>query len=77
MLFDVTPEVGLARINANSKREVNRLDLEKISFHKKVRQGYLELAKKYPDRYVIIDASQPQAKVAEDALNVIKERLQK
>ena len=77
LLFDVTPEVGLARISANSKREVNRLDLEKISFHKKVRQGYLELAKKYPDRYVIIDASQPQAKVAEDALNVIKERLQK
>lgn len=77
LLFDVTPEVGLARINANSKREVNRLDLEKISFHKKVRQGYLNLAKAYPDRYVIIDASQPQDKVASDTLKIILERISK
>jgi len=75
LLFDVTPEVGLARINANSKREVNRLDLEKISFHQKVREGYLKLAEQFPERYVIIDASQAQEKVAQDALNIIKERL--
>ena len=31
--------------------------LKMSSFHQKVRKGYLELAKKYPDRYVIIDAS--------------------
>jgi dTMP kinase len=74
LLFDVTPEVGLARISANSKREVNRLDLEKISFHQKVRQGYLNLAKEFPDRYVIIDASKPQEEVAKQTLAVIKER---
>jgi dTMP kinase len=77
LLFDVTPEVGLARISANSKREVNRLDLEKISFHQKVRQGYLNLAKEFPDRYVIIDASKPQEEVAKQTLAVIKERLGK
>lgn len=75
LLFDLDPQVGLARINANSNREVNRLDLEKMSFHEKVRNGYLALAKRFPGRYVIIDASQPLEKVAQDALKAIKERL--
>ena len=77
LLFDVTPEVGLARINSNSKREVNRLDLEKLSFHQKVREGYLKLAEQFKDRYVIIDASQTPEKVVEDTLKVILERLKK
>ena len=58
LLFDIKPEIGLARIAANSNREVNRLDLEKIDFHNKVRNTFLELAKRYPERYVVIDASQ-------------------
>ena len=39
LFFDVSPEVGLARINRNKDREVNRLDLEKMDFHHKVRKG--------------------------------------
>lgn len=77
LLFDLEPEVGLARINANSDREVNRLDLEKLSFHHRVRNGYLELAKRFPDRYVVIDASLPLEEVASRALKAIKERLKK
>ena len=77
LLFDLEPEVGLARINANSDREVNRLDLEKLSFHHRVRNGYLELAKRFPDRYVVIDASLPLEEVASHALKAIKERLKK
>ena len=75
LLFDLPPEIGLARINANADREVNRLDLEKMSFHEKVRNGYLDLAKRFSKRYVIIDATQPLEKVASDALKAIKERL--
>ena len=77
LLFDLPPEVGLARISANADREVNRLDLEKITFHEKVRNGYLALAQRFPERYVIIDATQPLEKVASNALNAIKERLTK
>ena len=77
LLFDLEPEVGLARINANSDREVNRLDLEKLSFHHRVRNGYLELANRFPDRYVVIDASLPLEEVASRALKAIKERLKK
>ena len=74
LLFDLEPEQGLARIAANQNREVNRLDLEKLDFHHQVRNNFLALAKRYPDRYVIIDASQPRADVIEDAYKAIKER---
>lgn len=74
LLFDLEPEQGLARIAANQNREVNRLDLEKLDFHRQVRNNFLALAKRYPDRYVIIDASQPLADVIEDAYKAIKER---
>lgn len=75
LLFDIDPKLGLDRIRKNQGREVNRLDLEKIEFHKKVRETFLNLAKKYHDRYVIIDASKSQKEVEEEVYNIIKERL--
>ena len=75
LLFDIDPEVGLARIAANANREVNRLDLEKLDFHKNVRNTFLDLAKRYPDRFVIIDASKSQEEVARATLDVILARL--
>lgn len=75
LLFDIDPEIGLQRISANASREVNRLDLEKLDFHKKVRNTFLELAKQYPDRYVIIDASQSRDDVAKATIEAILSRL--
>lgn len=75
LLFDIEPEIGLARIAANADREVNRLDLEKLDFHRKVRNTFLDLAKRYPDRFVIIDASKSQEEVAKATLDTILGRL--
>ena len=75
LLFDLDPAIGLERISKNANREVNRLDLEKLDFHNKVRNTFLELAKRYPDRYVIIDASKTQEEVAKDTLEAILNRL--
>ena len=75
LLFDITPEEGLKRIAANASREVNRLDLEKLEFHHQVRNTFLELAKRYPERYVIIDASKSREEVAKDTLEAILSRL--
>mgnify|MGYP003294938309 FL=1 len=77
LLFDIEPEKGLARIAANKEREVNRLDLEKIEFHHFVRNTFLDLAKRFPDRYVVLDASKSFEEVIEDAYNAIKGRLGK
>lgn len=75
LLFDLKPEIGLARISANADREVNRLDLEKIEFHNKVREGFLSLAKRYPDRFVVIDASLSREEVAKATMEAILSRL--
>ena len=75
LLFDIKPEEGLKRIAANANREVNRLDLEKIEFHQKVRESFLYLAKRFPDRFVIIDASQSREIVAKNTLEAILSRL--
>ncbi len=78
LFFDLDPEEGLRRIAANSQREVNRLDVEKLSFHQKVREGFLSLAKKFPHRFVVIDASEKPDKVFASAYkeieNILKRR---
>ncbi len=75
LLFDIKPELGLERIAKNSDREVNRLDLEKIEFHNKVRQTFLDLSKRYPDRYVVIDASKSIEEVQKATMDAILARL--
>ena len=71
--FDIDSKLGLERIDANPDREVNRLDLERFEFHKKVRNGYLELLKLYPNRIKRIDASKSIEEVTSDVLNILKE----
>ena len=75
LLFDLDPRIGLGRIAANKDREVNRLDLEKIDFHDSVRKTFLELSKRFSDRYVVLDASKPFDEVVLDAYEAIKNKL--
>lgn len=60
ILLDVDPSVALARIKSEIKHRIER---ESITFHKRVRKGYLAQAKKYPDRIKIFDASLSPEKV--------------
>jgi dTMP kinase len=75
LYFDIEPELGLQRINQHDGREVNRLDLETIEFHRKVREGYHLLAAKFPERIYKIDAAKPIAIVYNEALSKIQQWL--
>ena len=75
--FDIEPSIGLARINAHQEREKNRLDVESLSFHEKVREGYLMLLDKYPERFVSIDASKEVEEVLEEVYLATKKELEK
>ncbi len=67
ILLDIDPEIGLKR-----KKPETRFDLEKIDFHRRVRQGYLEQVKNDPDKkWIKIDASQPEDAVKLRVLEVI------
>ncbi|AEN92057.1 MULTISPECIES: dTMP kinase [Priestia] len=72
LYFDIEPEVGLERINKGRKDEINRLDLESLDFHYKVRDGYLSLLNEFPERIRRIDANQSVEKVCEEAYKQIK-----
>lgn len=70
--IDVTPEVGLGRLKGRCTK-IDRLDKEKIDFHKKVYDGYKELAKMYPERIVTIDGNRDVEEIVKDIYNKIKE----
>ena len=72
ILFDIEPEVGLARIHAHNDREVNRLDIESLSFHKLVREGYYEVVKRYPNRIKAVNANQSIDEVVEEVWHILK-----
>lgn len=74
ILFDLRPEVGLKRIKSNS-REINRLDLEALEFHKKVHEGYLILQKQYGDRIKKVDAEQPIEDVYYRVRKLVEEKI--
>lgn len=63
-LLDIDPETGLERaINSARKKNItashDRMESQGIVFHKKVRKGFLKLAEAEPERFYIIDGSQP------------------
>ena len=66
IFFDIKPEVGLARINANRQDEINRLDKENAAFHETVYEGYRKLISKHQNRFIVVDASKPLDEVIEE-----------
>jgi len=77
-LLDLPPKIGLARAwrqldNGSRTGAESRFEEESLAFHEKVRSGYLELARREPDRFRIIDAAQNQADVRNSILSVLEE----
>ncbi|SCW72382.1 dTMP kinase [Paenibacillus tianmuensis] len=75
VFMDVRPEIGLARIRVDQGREVNRLDLESMTFHNKVREGYLQILRQFPERVVRVDAERELDKVLEDIGQMLSQKL--
>lgn len=78
-LFDLPPEMGLSRAwkalesGARTQKE-SRFEEESLAFHKKVRAGYLELARLEPDRFRIIDASADENQVQHQIITMLSNR---
>ncbi len=61
-VLDLDPEIGLKRAwkqirNGSRSESETRFENEKLQFHESVRNGYLELARQEPDRFIVVDAS--------------------
>lgn len=71
--IDLDPEIGQGRVKNNRKSKIDRLDMESINFHKKVREGYLKIAKLEPDRIFVIDGNQTIEAILLQIINKVDE----
>jgi dTMP kinase len=68
VLLDLPVEAGLARRHADPE-SVNRIDLDSIAFHQRVRSMYRQLAGEQPERWVVVDAMEPIESVEQSIWN--------
>ena len=59
VLLDIDPEVGIMRSIKRSGNDEQRFENMNLEFHKNIREGFLTLAKKEPERFIVVNANQP------------------
>lgn len=72
VFFDLSPKEAFAR--KKGADEDDRMELAGLAFHERVYEGYLALAKKYPNRFVVINARKSIEEIASEVLTVLKEK---
>lgn len=79
LLLDCPVETGIGRaLERNSKKghaRDDRFEREAMTFHQKVRDGYLSIAKSEPDRFKIIDACRDVEAVHKEIWEIVKNRM--
>lgn len=73
IMLDIPVEDGLARAGARGNGE-DRYERMDVSFHERLRQGFLEIARAEPDRCSVVDASGPVDAVAAMVLRLVTTR---
>lgn len=80
-LLDCPVDMGLNRAlernEAQSQKGQDRFEREAMGFHRAVREGYLDLARKKQDRFVIVDATLPKDEVEKKIFQHIEPHLQR
>ncbi len=71
IVLDVDPEIGLARVVGP-----DRLESEPLAWHRRVRQGFLEIAAAAPDRYLVLDAARPAEDLAVEIVVAVEALVQ-
>lgn len=71
--LDIDPELGLSR--TQKRISLDRIEAEDIAFHAKIREGYLAIHEKNPDRFHLLNAAQTPEAVLNEAIELIKRLL--
>lgn len=78
-LLDTDIKIALERAkirnNTTSESQINKFEEETIDFHKRVREGFLEIAGKNPERIIMLDSATKITELSENILNIVKEKL--
>ena len=73
-LVDLPAEIGLSRI---SKQDADRLEMESIKFHKRVRVGFIEIAKREKMRYIVVDGTKSVEEIHNEIIDIMEDKLRK
>ena len=74
ILLDVNVSLGMQRCakrQTGRKAQYDRIESEALDFHEKVRQGYLELARRYPQRFRKVDAMRHAEPIGEEVWRLV------
>lgn len=72
-LVDIDPEMGLKR--ASRRTAFDHIEKEQLCFHQKVRAGFLEVARKHPERVIVLDGTKTKQELFQEAMNLIFARI--
>lgn len=73
VLLDVDRDEGLRR--KKGQNEWNRMDGQSLEFHSRIHQGYHDLVKEEPERWIVINANQPLENVKRDVIAKVSSRI--
>mgnify|MGYP003957628909 FL=1 len=77
ILLNIAPETIASRLERRQEHvEKDRLDLESLSFFKRVAQGFQELSAAEPERFVCINGEQEIELIHQEIINILQQRLQ-
>lgn len=73
LVLDVDPELGLERAKGRGASTEDRFEKKGLDFHRKLRQAFLDIAGKEPERCRVIDSSRPYEAVSADIRRAVTE----
>jgi dTMP kinase len=73
LYLDIDPKEGLMR--AQKSRALDRIEAEDIAFHTKIREGYLAIHRKHPERFHLLDASKRPDAIFQESMRLIRQAL--
>lgn len=79
ILLDLRPHAGFRRLARRNRRHgvgKDRIESESMAFHNRVRRGYLDMARRMPDRYCVINVARPVAQVHADIWKAVRNVLE-
>ena len=73
VLLDLDPALGLQR--AARRGQPDRLEQADLTFHRRVRQGFLDLAHAEPQRFLVLDATRPEDELEAEIWAAVSKKL--
>jgi dTMP kinase len=75
IFVDIPPEIGLERVDRRGAR--NRLDAQALAFHRRVHDGYIQLIRRAPARWICVDGAEPPDAVHRDIVAALEPMLER